>query len=69
MSVPPESSLWYRGWRLWQSDAGRCWATRTEPFSIAAQDADAHRTVDADDYPSLAKVIDEHELIAETVAQ
>ncbi len=55
------------GWRVWRSDAGRLWASREQPFSLAAQKADAHRTVDSDDESGLREVIAEMERRAESV--
>lgn len=33
------------GWRIWRSDTGRFWATRTAEFPRAAEFAGAARTV------------------------
>lgn len=52
-----------------RSDAGRLWASRVRPFSVAAEAAGAWRTVDADDLRELGLAIAEQESIAEEVAQ
>lgn len=54
----------YPNWRIWRSDRGRFWATRTPAFPYAAQEAVAHRTVDADDSDALREVIAEMERLA-----
>ncbi|WP_231618735.1 hypothetical protein [Nonomuraea sp. SBT364] len=48
-----------------RSDAGRFWATRERRFPVAAEEAGAYRTVDADDLGRLCQVIAEQESIAE----
>ncbi|WP_206184512.1 hypothetical protein [Thermoactinospora rubra] len=48
-------------WRLWQSDRGRWWATRTVPFSRAAEEAGAHRTVDDHSWSDVRALIVEQE--------
>ncbi|MFF5245492.1 hypothetical protein ACFY3V_14535 [Streptosporangium sp. NPDC000095] len=52
------------GWRLILSDAGRLWASREKPFSPAATDAGAERTVDADDLEALRAETDRQETFA-----
>ncbi|GAA4232932.1 hypothetical protein FHR32_004375 [Streptosporangium album] len=56
------------GRRIWRSDQGRWWATRTSPFSRAAERAEAHRTVDADDERTLRELIAEQEHRARAVS-
>jgi hypothetical protein len=51
-----------------RSDAGRLWATREQPFPNAAQNADAFRTVDADDESGLRERITEMERRAEAAS-
>ncbi|MBX6381692.1 MAG: hypothetical protein IRZ07_01770 [Microbispora sp.] len=58
----------HSGWRVWRSDAGRWWATRERPFSIAAEEAGAYRTVDGDDLGELCRVIAEQESLADLAA-
>jgi hypothetical protein len=53
------------GWRIFQSDKGRLWATREKPYDEAAEKAGAWRTVDADDELQLCRAIAEQESIAE----
>jgi hypothetical protein len=50
--------------RVWRSDAGRFWATRTHSFSRAAERAGAARTVDGDTLPQVCRVITEQESTA-----
>ncbi|GAA0826489.1 hypothetical protein ACFQVD_27930 [Streptosporangium amethystogenes subsp. fukuiense] len=52
------------GWRLILSDAGRLWASREKPFSLAAFHAGAERTVDADSLDALRAETDRQESIA-----
>ncbi|MFG6200644.1 hypothetical protein [Nonomuraea sp. JJY05] len=52
-SKTPATSPSVAGWRVWQSDTGRFWATRTKPFSHTAEYAGAARTVDGDTLPQL----------------
>ncbi|MFI6989734.1 hypothetical protein [Nonomuraea wenchangensis] len=59
----------FAGWRIMRSDAGRFWATRERPFPRAAEDAGAHRTVDADDLVKLCQAIAAQESIAEQTAR
>lgn len=49
------------GWRVFQSTAGRWWATRERPFDEAEDQAGAWRTVDGDDEITLARAIAEQE--------
>ncbi|MEV6865750.1 hypothetical protein AB0M44_32735 [Streptosporangium subroseum] len=56
------------GWHVWRSDHGRWWATRTSPFSHAAERAEAYRTVDADDERTLYELIAEQERRARAVS-
>ncbi|GII72975.1 hypothetical protein Sme01_54510 [Sphaerisporangium melleum] len=51
-------------WLIWQSDKGRWWATRVEPYDPAAEKAGAWRTVDADDELRLFLAIADQESIA-----
>ncbi|MEV4526336.1 hypothetical protein [Streptosporangium sp. NPDC049304] len=53
------------GWRLILSDAGRLWASREQPFSLAAFHAGAERTVDADSLEALRAETDRQEIIAQ----
>ncbi|MEV4377891.1 hypothetical protein [Streptosporangium sp. NPDC049644] len=62
-STNPESAI--PGWRLILSDAGRLWASREEPFSLAAFHAGAEGTVDADSLEALQAETDRQEAIAE----
>ncbi|MFC0862010.1 MULTISPECIES: hypothetical protein [Sphaerimonospora] len=55
------------GWKVWHSDAGRLWATRTRPFRPDEERAGAYRTVDADTDEQLAALITEQERRAESV--
>lgn len=55
-------------WSVWRSDAGRFWATRERPFSVVAEAAGAHRTVDGDDLGELCRVIAEQESLADMAA-
>lgn len=55
-------------WRIFRSDTGRLWATREVPFAQAAEDVDAHRTVEADDWPALVLAMAEQESRAALVA-
>ncbi|WP_327047783.1 hypothetical protein OG320_07875 [Microbispora sp. NBC_01189] len=48
-----------------RSDAGRFWASRERPFTAAAEEAGACRTVDADDLRELCRVMAEQESLAE----
>ncbi|TMR88190.1 hypothetical protein EJK15_67620 [Nonomuraea basaltis] len=59
MTIPPDLSSQFPDWSLWRSDQGRWWATRSRPFSVTAGNAEAHRTVDADDVNTLAERIAE----------
>ncbi|MBD3136562.1 hypothetical protein IEI92_09790 [Microbispora bryophytorum] len=52
-------------WHVWRSDVGRWWAGRNRPFSLAAEEAGAHRTVDGDDLGELCRVIVEQENLAD----
>ncbi|MER5628650.1 hypothetical protein ABT061_47315 [Streptosporangium sp. NPDC002544] len=61
-SSTPESTI--PGWRLILSDAGRLWASREEPFSLAAFHAGAERTIDADTLDTLRAETDRQEAIA-----
>lgn len=61
-SSAPEPAI--PGWRLILSDAGRLWASREEPFSLAAFHAGAERTVDADTLDALRAETDRQETIA-----
>ncbi|WP_248959885.1 hypothetical protein [Sphaerisporangium perillae] len=65
MSPPPAEAP---GWRVFQSDTGRFWATRLR-FDDAAEAAGVWRTVDADDATSLAELIAEQEQRARSAAQ
>jgi hypothetical protein len=56
------------GWRVFQSDKGRLWATRERPYDESAEKAGAWRTVEADDQLSLCRAIAEQESIAELAA-
>ncbi|WP_440071379.1 hypothetical protein [Streptosporangium sp. OZ121] len=58
----PETTI--PGWRLILSDAGRLWASREEPFSPAACDAGAERTVDGDSLEALRAEADRQEALA-----
>ncbi|MEU4835631.1 hypothetical protein [Streptosporangium sp. NPDC023615] len=58
----PENAI--PGWRLILSDAGRLWASREEPFSEAACDAGAGRTVDGDSLEELRAATDRQETFA-----
>ena len=68
MVVPPPRAHQPRatipGWRLILSDAGRLWASRERPFSLAALHAGAERTVDADSLEALRAETDRQETIA-----
>ncbi|XVQ83796.1 hypothetical protein ACQP2K_33925 [Microbispora siamensis] len=55
----------FAGWRIMRSDAGRFWASREQPFSPAAEEAGACRTVDADDLRELCQAIAHQESLAE----
>ncbi len=52
------------GWRVFQSDTGRWWATREREFDEAASKAGAWRTVDGDDEIALARAMAEQEALA-----
>ncbi|WP_433500310.1 hypothetical protein ACQP1K_08435 [Sphaerimonospora sp. CA-214678] len=62
------SGTGFAGWRIIRSNAGRLWASREQPFPVAAERAGAYRTVDADDLMELCQVIGQQEAIAEQVA-
>ncbi|MCW2881783.1 MAG: hypothetical protein JWQ95_5883 [Sphaerisporangium sp.] len=62
------SSEHVRGWRIFQSDQGRLWATREQPYDLAAELAGAWRTVDADEQLMLYRAIAEQESIATLAA-
>ncbi|MFC0863344.1 hypothetical protein ACFHYQ_13680 [Sphaerimonospora cavernae] len=55
----------FAGWRIMRSDAGRLWASREKPFSSAAENAGAYRTVDGDDLRELCQAIVEQESLAD----
>ncbi|GLW09061.1 hypothetical protein Misp01_41900 [Microtetraspora sp. NBRC 13810] len=38
----------YPDWTIWRSDAGRWWATRHHPLSVAEREAGCAMTIDAD---------------------
>ncbi|WP_030917621.1 hypothetical protein [Streptosporangium amethystogenes] len=63
-STTPEPTT-IPGWRLILSDAGRLWASREEPFSLAAFHAGAERTIDADSLEALRAETDRQEAIAQ----
>ncbi|WP_250563581.1 hypothetical protein [Sphaerisporangium fuscum] len=50
---------------MFRSTTDRLWATREQPFSLAAEKAGAWRTVDADDELGLYQAIAEQESIAD----
>lgn len=52
------------GWRVWRSDTGRYWATRTKPFSHTAEFAGGACTVDEDTLPQLYHSIAKQESTA-----
>lgn len=56
-------------WRIWRSDAGRWWASRCRPFSAAAEQAGAYRTVDGDELSEICRAIAEQESLADLAAQ
>lgn len=58
----------FAGWRIIRSDEGRWWASREQPFHEAAQEAGAHRTVDADDEAGLVAAIAVQEHAAEAAS-
>ena len=62
-STTPEPTT-IPGWRLILSDAGRLWASREEPFSLAAFHAGAERTVDGDSLAALRAETDRQEAFA-----
>ncbi|MGW5259722.1 hypothetical protein ACWEQG_02025 [Microbispora sp. NPDC004025] len=57
------------GWRIWQSDAGRWWATRDRPFTAPQMKAGAERTVDADEADQLTEKVAVQEARAEGAAR
>ncbi|MGC5009647.1 hypothetical protein ACLQ2R_02660 [Streptosporangium sp. DT93] len=63
----PETTI--PGWRLILSDAGRLWASREEPFSEAACDAGADRTVDGDSLEELRAATDRQETFAREIQE
>jgi hypothetical protein len=67
LKAPPTRSE-VAGWRIWRSDIGRYWATRSRPFGRAAEEAGATRTVDGDNLPQLCHSIAEQESRAEMAA-
>jgi hypothetical protein len=58
----------FAGWRIWRSDVGRFWASRTCPFEPAAERAGAFRTVDGDDLAQLCRAIADQESLAALTA-
>ncbi len=48
-------------WRVFRSDTGRFWASRTARFTVVQEQAGAARTVDGDDELALARAIAEQE--------
>lgn len=57
-----------RVWRIFESDAGRLWATREEPLNNAEHAGDVWRTVEADDELRLCQAIAEQEARADLLA-
>lgn len=55
----------FPGWTIFRSDKDRLWATRSRPFSRAAEKAGAFRTVDGDDLIELCRSIADQESAAE----
>ena len=54
-------------WTRWHSDAGRSWATRTEPYTPAQANEGCALTVDADTDEELEKAIAAQEQRAQEV--
>jgi hypothetical protein len=55
------------GWRIWQSDADRLYATRQRDYTLAERVTGAARTVDGDDLVELCRTIAEQESMASSV--